>query len=62
MFFVRQVEMIDEFIQPETERVSHCYRITYRSMEKTFRDEEVNEIQDLLRDQLRVKLQVELRG
>ena len=62
MFFVRQVEMIDEFVHPETERVSHCYRITYRSMEKTFRDEEVNEIQDLLRDQLRVKLQVELRG
>lgn len=61
-FFVRQVEMIDEFIHPETERVSHCYRITYRSMEKTFRDEEVNEIQDLLRDQLRVKLQVKLRG
>ena len=42
--------------------MSHCYRITYRSMDKTFRDEEVNEIQDLLREELRVKLEVELRG
>jgi phenylalanyl-tRNA synthetase beta subunit len=31
-------------------------------MEKTFRDEEVNEIQDLLREQLRLDLEVELRG
>ena len=31
-------------------------------MEKTFRDEEVNEIQDLIREELRVKLHVELRG
>ena len=62
MFFFHQVELIDEFIHPETERVSHCYRITYRSMDKTFRDEEVNEIQDLLREELRVKLEVELRG
>ena len=31
-------------------------------MEKTFRDEEVNEIQDLLREQLRLHLEVELRG
>jgi phenylalanyl-tRNA synthetase beta subunit len=31
-------------------------------MEKTFRDEEVNEIQDLLREELRINLDVELRG
>lgn len=54
--------MIDEFVHPETGQVSHCYRITYRSMEKTFRDEEVNEIQDLLREELRINLDVELRG
>lgn len=57
-----KVELIDEFVHPETERLSHCYRITYRSMEKTFRDEEVNEIQDFLRKELHAKLEVELRG
>jgi phenylalanyl-tRNA synthetase beta subunit len=31
-------------------------------MEKTFQDDEVNEIQDLLREQLHLHLDVELRG
>lgn len=53
--------MIDQFVHPETQRESHCYRITYRSMEKTFRDEEVNEIQDFLREELCRLLEVELR-
>lgn len=56
-----KVDLIDKFVHPETGRESHCYRITYRSMEKTFRDEEVNKIQDFLREELERKLRVQLR-
>ncbi|KAJ3073333.1 hypothetical protein HK102_006027 [Quaeritorhiza haematococci] len=39
------VKLIDEFVHPKTKRVSRCYRINYRSMERTCLNEEIDEIQ-----------------
>lgn len=31
---VESVEEVDKFTHPKTNRTSHCYRITYRSMDR----------------------------
>ena len=46
---------------PETNRLSLCYRITYRAMDRTLRDEEVNGLQDEIRSKVSNLLKVELR-
>ncbi|XP_068740477.1 phenylalanine--tRNA ligase, mitochondrial-like [Montipora capricornis] len=58
---VEKVELIDQFIHPKTQQESHCYRITYRSMDKTFTDEEINGIQDKVRKEVERTLNLELR-
>ena len=58
---VEKVEMVDKFIHPKTQRESRCYRITYRSMDRTFTNEEINLIQAKLRDTVSHQLGVELR-
>ncbi|PSN63674.1 phenylalanyl-tRNA synthetase mitochondrial precursor [Corynespora cassiicola Philippines] len=58
---VEDVRLTDEFVHPKTGRRSLCYRVNYRSLERTLTNEETNELHERLRGQLVEKLGVELR-
>ncbi|KAJ5755534.1 hypothetical protein N7533_005077 [Penicillium manginii] len=58
---VEDVSLIDEFTHPKTQRKSMCYRINYRSLERTLTNEEANEMHDQVRKQLVDGFGVELR-
>ncbi|KAK6345514.1 Phenylalanyl-trna synthetase [Orbilia javanica] len=58
---VEDVKLIDEFTHPKTGRKSMCYRINYRSLERTLTNEEVDELQAKVRSQLEEKMGVQLR-
>ncbi|KAJ3099340.1 hypothetical protein HDU97_003265 [Phlyctochytrium planicorne] len=56
------VALIDQFTHPKTKRTSKCFRINYRSMDRTLTNEEVDEIQERVREQIASRLKAELRG
>ncbi|KAL8964653.1 MAG: hypothetical protein Q9183_004302 [Haloplaca sp. 2 TL-2023] len=58
---VEDVKMVDEFQHPVSGRKSLCYRINYRSLEGTLRNEEANALHESVRKELVNKLGVELR-
>ncbi|XP_057306195.1 phenylalanine--tRNA ligase, mitochondrial-like [Hydractinia symbiolongicarpus] len=58
---VEEMTLVDQFIHPKTRKSSVCYRITYRAMDRTLRDEEVNELQDEIRNSVERTLNVSLR-
>jgi len=58
---VEEIKLIDEFTHPKTNKTSHCYRMVYRSNERSLTDEEINALQDEVRRQIVEDLAVELR-
>ena len=58
---VEDVKLVDEFSHPVTGRKSLCYRVNYRSLERTLLNAEANELHDRVRTQLVDRLGVELR-
>ncbi|KAK7295742.1 hypothetical protein RJT34_18654 [Clitoria ternatea] len=57
---VEEVQLIDNFTNKKG-LTSHCYRIAYRSMERSLTDEEINDLQWKVREQAQSKLNVVLR-
>eukprot|EP00545_Synedropsis_sp_CCMP1620_P007217 CAMPEP_0119006648 /NCGR_PEP_ID=MMETSP1176-20130426/2436_1 /TAXON_ID=265551 /ORGANISM="Synedropsis recta cf, Strain CCMP1620" /LENGTH=440 /DNA_ID=CAMNT_0006958599 /DNA_START=36 /DNA_END=1358 /DNA_ORIENTATION=+ len=58
---VEGIELIDEFTNPKTNRSSKCYRISYRSMDRSLTNDEIDALQDSLRDQSETTLGLEVR-
>lgn len=58
---VEDVSLIDSFTHPKTGRQSLCYRVTYRSLEKTLTNEEANALHEQIRGELVARFGVELR-
>ncbi|KAG1672820.1 hypothetical protein FOA52_004624 [Chlamydomonas sp. UWO 241] len=58
---VEEVVCVDEFTNKKTGRTSNCFRITYRSMERSLTDEEINALQERVRTATAEQLKVELR-
>lgn len=56
------VQLFDQFTHPGTGRQSMAYRIVYRSLERTLKNEEVVELHQTVCKQLCDTLKVELRG
>lgn len=58
---VEKVWLVDEFVHPKTSLSSHCYRISYRSMDRSLTNEEIDELQFKVRERTEKELAVELR-
>jgi phenylalanyl-tRNA synthetase alpha chain len=58
---VEKVELIDSFVHPKTERLSNCFRISYRSMDRSLTNEEVDDLQNQVRSLAVNQLELELR-
>ncbi|KAJ6630809.1 hypothetical protein B0H10DRAFT_2160197 [Mycena sp. CBHHK59/15] len=58
---VEDVKKIDSFVHPKTNRTSLCYRINYRSMDRSLSNEEANEVQLQVVSRLQDQFGVEIR-
>ena len=47
---VENITLIDDFTHPKNGKTSHCYRVTYRSMERSLLNEEIDQLQFELRN------------
>ena len=58
---VEEVKLVDDFVHPKTTRRSVCYRINYRSLERTMTNAETNVLHERLCGELERRLQVVIR-
>ncbi|KAJ1802550.1 phenylalanyl-tRNA synthetase alpha subunit, mitochondrial, partial [Coemansia sp. RSA 2598] len=58
---VEGVKLIDSFTHPKTGKSSRCYRINYCSMDRNVTNEEINAIQEQVRERIVSQLGVALR-
>lgn len=58
---IEQVTLIDEFKHPKNGSISHCYRITYRHMERTLTQVEVNAVHEKIAKAATETLSVTIR-
>jgi len=58
---VEDVKMIDSFRHPKNNRTSLCYRINYRSMDKSLSNEETNALHSGVVSRLQNQFRVEIR-
>lgn len=59
--FVENISLIDNFTNSKTNKTSHCYRITYRSNDRSLTNEEVDLVQNKVRNLIQNELNLELR-
>ena len=58
---IEKVECVDTYVDKKRRRESKCFRIFYRSLERTLKNEEIDLLQFKIRDDIKEKLGVELR-
>ncbi|KAH0552698.1 probable phenylalanine--tRNA ligase, mitochondrial [Cotesia glomerata] len=58
---IEQIKLIDQFTHPKTKKVSHCYRIIYRHMERTLTQKEASAVHRKIQEAAASELKVELR-
>lgn len=58
---IESITLVDEFTHPKSGKTSNCHRITYRSNDRVLTNEEINAIQNTIRDRFVSELEVELR-
>ncbi|KAL2435206.1 Phenylalanine-tRNA ligase, mitochondrial [Exophiala dermatitidis] len=58
---VEDVQLVDEFVHPRTGRKSLCYRINYRSLERTLTNDEVNDLHNQVAAKMKSQFDIELR-
>jgi phenylalanyl-tRNA synthetase alpha chain len=56
---IESITLVDEF--NKNNRISHCYRIVYRSMDATLKNFEVNKIKSNITKRLEAELKLEIR-
>jgi len=58
---VESVSCIDSFQHPKTKQTSKCYRICYRALDRNLRNEEVDELQEKVREGIQTRMGFKLR-